>query len=175
MPAYVAFLRAINLGQHRKFPMADLRTCLQEAGYDDVATHIHTGNVFLRTPARSRDKLSAALEQLFADTVGFEVPTIVTTPTALKETYAAVRALEVTAPRHYVTFLKREPSAEATSAIDSWDVPGEGARVLGRSVYWWLDHLNAEAKISNATFDKHAGPATTRDLKVVAALVDKWC
>ena len=34
MGEYVAFLRAINLGKNRKFPMAELRSCLEAAGFE---------------------------------------------------------------------------------------------------------------------------------------------
>ena len=175
MPTYVAFLRAINLGRNRKFPMAELRACLQEAGYDDVATHIQTGNVLLRSPLRSRERVESALEQLFARRAGFEVPTMVTTPAELAATYAAALEVGARAERRYVSFLKQEPPEELVRMIDGWDAPGEGARVLGRAVHWWLDHPTRQARLSNALLERHTGPATTRDLKVVAALVERWC
>ena len=40
MPTYVAFLRAINLGKNRKFPMADVRRVLTTAGFTDVETEL---------------------------------------------------------------------------------------------------------------------------------------
>jgi uncharacterized protein (DUF1697 family) len=175
MPTYVAFLRAINLGKNRKLPMAEVRSCLESAGYGEVATHIQTGNVLLRSPMRSREKVEAALEKVFAETAGFEVPTIVTSPTELASTYAAAVEVGATAQRRYVTFLKHDPPADVVRQIDAWDAPGEGARVLGRAVHWWIDHPTAAARFSNASLERLTGPATTRDLKVVAALVEKWC
>jgi uncharacterized protein (DUF1697 family) len=41
---YVAFLRGINVGG-RTIKMAELTTYFEEAGYDDVATVLQTGNV----------------------------------------------------------------------------------------------------------------------------------
>ena len=175
MPTYVAFLRAINLGRTRKFAMAELRGCLERAGYHDVATHIQTGNVLLSTTLRSREKVESELERVFGETAGFEVPTMVTTPADLASTYAAAREVGAAAERRYLSFLKREPSAEAARVIDAWDAPGEGARVLGRAVHWWIDHPSRQARFSNAFLERHTGPATTRDLKVVAALVERWC
>jgi hypothetical protein len=46
---------------------------------------------------------------------------------------------------------------------------------VGRAVHWWLDHTTAAAKLSNARLERLTGPATTRDVKVVAKLVEKWC
>jgi uncharacterized protein (DUF1697 family) len=175
MPSYLAFLRAINLGANRKFPMVELRACLVEAGFADVETHIQTGNVRITTPMRSRRKVETELERIFAERVGFEVPTIVYPPDELAALYAEVQALEVTAQRRYLTLLKDEPSAELAADLDRWEDAGEGVRVVGRAVYWWLDHPTQAARMSNARVERQLGVATTRDLKVVAKLVERWC
>ena len=174
---HIAFLRAINLGRHRKFPMATVRSCLTEAGFQDVETHIQTGNVRLIAPARLRGRaaLEAELERVFEATTGFAVPTMAFTPDELRAVYDEVRGTEVVAERQYVAFLKNEPGADARREIEAWSAPGEGARVVGRAIHWWLDHATVAARLSNTRLEKLIGPATTRDLKVVTALVGKWC
>ena len=79
MPTYVAFLRAINLGATRKVPMKDLVACLEEAGFDDVATHLATGNVRVTSRRRSTDSVEKAIEDALEARFGFEVPTVVLT------------------------------------------------------------------------------------------------
>ena len=74
------------------------------------------------------------------------------TPEELSRLYADAVGVGVEAQRRYLTLLKTEPPPDLVAEIDSWDAPGEGARVLGRAVYWWIDHPNAEAKLSNASF-----------------------
>jgi uncharacterized protein (DUF1697 family) len=175
MPSYVAFLRAINLGATRKFPMAELRSCLVEAGFTDVQTHIQTGNVRLTTPIRSRTKVERELERLFAARVGFDVPTIAYSPAELTALHAKAEAIDVTAQRRYLTLLRSEPDPELATEIDRWDEEREGARVVGRAVYWWLDHPSQAAKLSNARIERRLGVATTRDMNVIAKLVEKWC
>ncbi len=175
MPTYIAFLRAINLGRNRRFPMAELKRCLVDAGYDEVETHLATGNVRLTTATRSVPKVEAALEAVFRAQTGFEVPTVVVTPAELGRLYADAVALDGAAPRRYITFTTVPVPREAVEEIDRWDATGEGAKVLGRAVYWWLDHASQAAKLSNARLERSIGVATTRDLKVVATLADRWC
>ena len=176
---YVAFLRAINLGRNRKFPMADVRTCLGSAGFEEVETHIQTGNVRLSVPAAAglsgREEVEAELERVFAATTGFEVPTMAFTPAELVAVHDKVHGLDVAAERRYVAFLKREPEPAVREEVEAWSAPGEGARVVGRAIFWWLDHATAVARLSNVRLEKLIGPATTRDLKVVDKLVEKWC
>ena len=65
MPVHIGFLRAINLGPTRKYPMAELRAALTAAGFADVETHINSGNVKVSTPMRSRTKVETELERVF--------------------------------------------------------------------------------------------------------------
>ena len=177
MPGYVAFLRAINLGRTRRFPMAELRDCLGRAGFADVETHLQTGNVRLTAPHPSTEELAAELERVFAEQTGFEVPTVVLTPSELVEVHAAAVALgppAAEAARRYVTFLKEPLPAAAAEGLDGWSAPGEGARVVGRAVHWWLDHSNREARLSNTRIERAGAVGTTRDLKVVTTLAQRW-
>ena len=175
MPTHVAFLRAINLGKHRKLPMAQVKECLAAAGFTDVETYLATGNVRLETPKRSSSAVEQAVERALSASAGFEVPTVVLSPKELAAVHASAVRLGVTAQRQYVTFLRNDPPPGLAAELDGWTAPGEGAKVLGRAVYWWLDHPNAAAKMSNARVEKQLGTATTRDIKVVTTMVKRWC
>lgn len=176
MPTYIALLRAINVGG-RVFKMADLRACLTASGLEDVETYIQTGNVRLGTTLRSRSKVEEHVEKALEGGCGFAVPALVLTPTELRQVYDDAMALEPPLPgepRRYVTFLKTDPPAEAVEEINGWSFDGERATVVGRAVHVWLNKSSHKAKFSNARFEKTLGVATTRDLKVVAAMAQRW-
>ena len=174
MPTYVAFLRAINLGARRKVPMKELVTCLEEAGFTDVATHLATGNVRLRSRHRSTDAVEAAVEKALEARFGFEVPTIVLTLEDLRRVVAESAAAIPEAERSYVTLLKSPPPEDVVHALDDWSEPGEGAKVGHRSVHWWADHDMQASKLSNAAVEKQLGVATTRTVAVVRTVWEKW-
>jgi uncharacterized protein (DUF1697 family) len=173
MPTYVAFLRAINLGAKRKVPMKELVTCLEEAGFDDVATHLATGNVRVRSRRRSAVSVEKAIEEALEERFGFEVPTVVLT---LADLGKVVEEAESTpeVKRTYVTLLKKAPPEDVVHELDSWSAPGEGARVGHRAVHWWADHDMHAGKLANAVVEKHLGVATTRTLAVVRTVWEKW-
>ncbi len=179
MPTYVVFLRAINLGARRKVPMADLRGVLTEAGYDDVETHIQTGNVKLRSSTRRVAEVEAGLETLLAATFGFEIPSIVFTETELRAVHDDARAFApgrgLTGEKRYVNLFKsgESPSGADAEAMAAWDEPGEACQVIGRAVHVWLDGSMMEAKLFNA-FKKPLAPGTNRNLTVLDAVVEKW-
>lgn len=180
MPEYVAFLRAVNVGK-RKYLMAELRTALADAGFEEVQTHIQTGNVLLGTGLRSRTKVVAALEQAMLEDRGFVVPVVLMTPTELSETYVEARtfASEYAAAGgelsgHYLTLLAAPPSPSGATTVAALSRPGEQVRVGERAVHLLLTRPYHEVAASNAVVERHLGVATTRNLTVITELAEKW-
>jgi uncharacterized protein (DUF1697 family) len=177
VPDYVAFLRAVNLGRTRKVPMAEARVRLGEAGLRGVETYIQTGNLRFATTLRSRTEVERLVEEVLGEWCGFDVPTVVLTPRELHQVYVDALTLAPPQPevgRRYVTLLKNEPTDDTAAAIDGWAHDGEAARVVGRAVHWWLSTPNQQARLSNARIERALGVATTRDLKVVTTLAERW-
>ena len=176
MPTFVAFLRAVNVGK-RKYPMAELREALGDAGFEEVETHIQTGNVQFRTSLRSRPKVIAALEKAMLEDRGFEVPVVLMTPQQLRAVHD--EAVEVAAGRelkgHYVSLLVDRPTATGRATLEARSDDGEEIRVGERAVHLMLTAKPYhEATTSNAEVEKALGVATTRNLTVIRALSEKW-
>jgi uncharacterized protein (DUF1697 family) len=176
MPTFIAFLRAVNVGK-RKYPMAELRDALTAAGFEEVETHIQTGNVLFRTSMRSRKKVVDALEKAMLEDRGFEVPVVLMTPQELTEVYDEARALGggKKLQGHYVSLLAEPPSKEGTKALEARSGDGEDVRVGHRAVHLMLTTRPFnEATTGNAEVERHLGVATTRNLTVITKLAEKW-
>ncbi len=65
MTAYVALLRAVNVGGTGKLPMSELRGLCEEAGFRSVRTVVAGGNVVFASDA-NETSVRAALEQRLA-------------------------------------------------------------------------------------------------------------
>ncbi len=174
MATYIGFLRAINLGAKRKFPKERIIAAVEAAGFTDVATYINTGNVRFDTPMRSRARIEAALEEAFEAEAGFAVPTIVFTQAELRE-IAEQAASFGHRGRHYVSLLKEEPSEATVRMLEERSTAEEVAKVGGRAVHLLLGENYHEARLTNATVEKHLGVATNRNVTVIRALAEKWC
>jgi uncharacterized protein (DUF1697 family) len=176
VPTYLAFLRAINLGAQRKFAKADIIKAVESIGGTDVETHINTGNVRFDLPERSRTKVEAALEKAFEADRGFEVPTIVFTP---KEICAMVEDADRCAKdhegRHYISLLKKKPTAGGMEKLNELAGEGERAECGGRAVHLLLGPEYHTAKLTNAPVEKHLGVATNRNVTVIRKVAEKWC
>jgi len=102
VPTYVLLLRGINLGPKRRVAMADLRELLEGLGYDDVRTHLQSGNVVLRATG-SAAALRKQVETALATHCGFDVDVVVRTKAQLDKVVA------------HDPFAARRPTGRATS------------------------------------------------------------
>jgi len=75
---FVLLLRGVNVGGHKKVPMADLRAMLERLGYTHVRTLLNSGNaVFDTRPGTNPAALAAGIEAAIVDTFGFGARTFV--------------------------------------------------------------------------------------------------
>jgi uncharacterized protein (DUF1697 family) len=79
MNSYIALLRAINVGGHRKIKMQDLRGMFASAGFNDVKTYIQSGNVIFSSPESAPGTLAETIETEIKNTFGHDVDVIIRT------------------------------------------------------------------------------------------------
>jgi uncharacterized protein (DUF1697 family) len=85
---YVALLRGINVGGKNKVPMADLKACFEDAGYQNVTTYINSGNVIFDSEKTNLATLVQDCEQAIETRFGFLVRVSVISKTELHEAIA---------------------------------------------------------------------------------------
>ena len=68
MPRYVALLRGINVGGKNPIPMAGLKACFEDNGFDDVRTYIQSGNVVFSSSSTNLAELTRQIERMLRTT-----------------------------------------------------------------------------------------------------------
>jgi uncharacterized protein (DUF1697 family) len=76
MTHYVALLRGINVGPHRRVAMADLRALMGGLGYGDVQTLLQSGNAVFAADGVP-EQVTRDLEREIAAELGVEVEVVV--------------------------------------------------------------------------------------------------
>src|SRR5690242_18802740 len=66
MKSYVILLRGINVGGKNKVPMSELKTCLEDLGYENVRTYIASGNVIVQSD-KSPKEMKAEIEKVLPE------------------------------------------------------------------------------------------------------------
>jgi uncharacterized protein (DUF1697 family) len=83
MPAYVAFLRAVNVGGANILSMEELRRGCARLGFRDVATYMASGNVLFRADGGAAE-VRRRMEAHLASRMGKPMCVLVRTPRQLK-------------------------------------------------------------------------------------------
>ena len=94
MPAFVALLRGVNVGNSNRVPMADLRALLSELGYTNVRTLLNSGNAVFRASKGTPNKLAAEISNAIASRLNLEVPIIVKSAKELSAIVAGSTVLD---------------------------------------------------------------------------------
>src|SRR5580698_11447764 len=76
MQAYVALLRAVNVGGTGKLPMTELKAMCERAGFKSVRTYIASGNVVFQS-TKTEAQVKATLEKALAAYAGKAVGVMV--------------------------------------------------------------------------------------------------
>ena len=76
MNAYIALLRAVNVGGTGKLPMTELKAMCETAGFKSVRTYIASGNVVFAS-TKSESQVKVALEAALAKYAGKPVGVMV--------------------------------------------------------------------------------------------------
>ena len=79
MKTYVALIRGINVGGHKKVPMAILRDVLNKADFQDVKTYIQSGNIVFKSTEKNSKTIERIIQKSIESYFSFLVPVKVKT------------------------------------------------------------------------------------------------
>ena len=167
MTAYVALLRAVNVGG-RGMKMADLRTLFADLGFADARTHLQSGNVVF-TADGDRAQVAATIEAGIVDRFGFRSETMLRTAGEMKRLIGRNPFPEMAQsdPGHLlVMFLAGLPTTEDRVALRmEWDGPETWA-AIGADLFICYPKGIGRSKLKL----KLKTPGTGRNWNVVQAL-----
>ena len=173
--SYITLLRGINLGGHKTIRMEQLRACFEGLGFQNVRTHVQSGNVVFETgkglTAVLSDKISKCIQREF----GFPVSIVIRTAKEMGEIVRANPFLKKPGIDHsklHVTFLSAVAPVTATKDLEPLALSAEQFRINGREIYLYCPEGYGRTKLSNNAIEKKLGlVATTRNWKSVNALL----
>lgn len=160
MTRYVALLRGINVGGHRRIPMADLRRVVESVGHADVVTYIQSGNVVFDSAKRDARAVANELEVALLDAFGFGVEVVVRSAAEMADIVAGnpFVARRAHTKDLYVAFardpIEGDPSIDRSFAPDEYSV----ARYV---VYMHTPAGYGNTKLSASVLKKVAGSSVT--------------
>jgi uncharacterized protein (DUF1697 family) len=177
MTIYVALLRGVNLGS-RKLTMVDLRAAGEEAGFDDVKTHLASGNLIFTVSSGkasgSASDLAAALSEVVSKKMKAAVPVVVRNASRLEQALAHARTSFPGADDKTlaIAFLNRSVSTSTPDVLG--DVGDDQYRIAGSEIYLFYPNGQARSKMIPPLFDsKLKVISTVRGVNTVEGLLAK--
>ena len=157
----VALLRGINVGRNKRIAMADLRAMLESLGYQDIRTHLQSGNAIF-VAGKGKD---AALEQEISaaikTTFGMEVAVLVRTAAELASVVDSNPFITRGADTSelHATFVAAAPPVAKIAAVDRDACAPDEFAVGDRVIYLRLRNGVMGSRLPD--FDKVLGLRTT--------------
>jgi len=165
MTAYVALLRAVNVGGTGKLAMTELKAMCEAEGFAQVRTYIASGNVVFAATA-PESEVKAALEARLKRYAGSPVPVAVRTAQEMAAVRDANPFPRQPPNKTVVIFLDGKPPKDALA-----DIKGradEEIRLGTREVYVYFPSGQGRSKLRIPAIQ--AG--TARNMNTVAALAE---
>ncbi|MFD2826601.1 DUF1697 domain-containing protein [Leeuwenhoekiella polynyae] len=174
MQHYIGLLRGINVGGHRKVPMATLRQLMSDLNFKEVKTYIQSGNIiFLSDEKHTETQLAKIISNAILEEFGFEVPVVVKTADAIKKAVEVNPFSAEPIENLHLTFLSEIPKPEDVAALDQNSFAPDQFIISTSYAYLTIPGKYHKTKISNAFFEKKLNlTATTRNWKTALKLIE---
>jgi len=164
MPAFVALLRAVNLGPHNQIAMSDLKGVAERCGLGGARTLLQSGNLIFQSQARSSTGLEALLEGALSEDLSLKTPVVVRSAAEWRKALDAnpfPKEAEAD-PGHVVLMpLKEQPAKTAPAALASAIVGRERIELVGKNLYLVYPDGIGRSKLTSALIEKKLGVAGT--------------
>jgi uncharacterized protein (DUF1697 family) len=163
MTAYVALLRAVNVGGTGKLPMTELKAMCEAAGFARVKTFIASGNVVFQS-SKSEPQVKALLEARLAAYAGKPVGVMVRTAAEMAAVSAANPFPDMPGNATVAIFLDHPPPRDALEAAVGQNGERMALGVREIYVYYGAGMGSSKLKIPSAK------TGTARNMNTVAKL-----
>jgi uncharacterized protein (DUF1697 family) len=165
MNAYIALLRAVNVGGTGKLPMSELKSMCEAAGFKSVRTYIASGNVVFKV-SKTEAQVKAALEAALAAYAGKPVAVLVRTAAEMAAVVEANPFSQIPGNRTIAFFLDKAPAADATKTVSNQ--ANEQIKLGLREIYGFYPDGMGVSKLKIPA----AKNGTARNMNTVAKLAE---
>lgn len=176
MNTYIALLRGINVGGHKKIKMADLRNLLENEGFKSVKTYIQSGNLVFLCDENNLKVIREKIEHLIEQAYGFNVPTHIISHEYLTSVIQHIPDEMGTSRDSKLlnfAFMYSEPITENLNTLLSYQYPNEEIVIANQVVYCYYGNGAAKAKFTgNFMENKLKVIMSSRNYNTVLKLIE---
>ncbi|WP_299434873.1 DUF1697 domain-containing protein [uncultured Aquimarina sp.] len=179
MNTYIALLRGINVGGHKKIEMADLKRIMGKLGFSDVVTYIQSGNIVFKDLSENIDDLQIKIKTAIKKHFGFDVPVLIITHKDLSEILnnnpfaKRLEREEIEDKKMYFMLLYDQPDPIAVAELSKVSFDPEEFIITKNVIYLFAAIGYGKTKLHNNFFEKKLKcQTTTRNLRTLNKLLE---
>lgn len=173
---YIALLRGINVGPHKRMKMEKLRASCEGLGFDKVKTFIQSGNVVFQAGKMSAAVVSKKLEERIVKDFGFLAEVIARTKDEMERVVKNNPLLKergLDPAKFHVVFLSDKPEAEALQKLESLTLSPDKVRHSGKEIYFYFPNGVSGSSLWKHPLDRVLSvTATMRNWNTVNSLYE---
>jgi uncharacterized protein (DUF1697 family) len=172
MKTYIALLKGINVGGHKKVPMAELRDILTKVGFKDVKTYIQSGNIILKTSEKSNLIIETIIKNSILDNFKFEVSVLVLTRQNLEHIFNSSPFSEDKNKESYFMMLHDIPNDDLAKEASKKVYENEEYKIIHNCIYYYNEKGFGKAKFNVNFFERKLNTfATARNYNTMVKLL----
>ena len=169
---YIALLRGVNVGGHKKVPMAELRELLTKSGLENVKTYIQSGNVVFQSSINDIKTLEVKIKTSVLDHFDFDVSVMVRSREQLHTIFENCPFPEEKKVSSYFAILSDIPDEDLVKEAYKKTYENEEYIILKDALYFYYANGYGNAKFSLNFFERKLEVnATSRNYKTMVKLL----
>lgn len=171
---YIAMLRGINVGPHKRMKMEKLRASCAGLGFAEVKTYIQSGNVIFQAPKLSPSALSKKLGECIVKDFGFSAEVISRSREEMKaiiddNPFAKERGIDLS--KLHVLFLSEPASATALKKLQALTLAPDRIHFSGKEIFFYFPNGVSGSSLWKHPLDRVLSlPVTMRNWRTVTTL-----
>jgi uncharacterized protein (DUF1697 family) len=171
MKTYIVLLKGINVGGHKKVPMADLRELLTKSGFKNVKTYIQSGNAVLEASEKV-NTIESKIQKVIMAHFGFEVSVLVKTRQDLERIFDKCPFSEEKKKASYFMMLHNTPDDDLIKVASEKVYEGEEYQIIKNCIYFFCEKGLGQAKFNVNFFERKLETfATARNYNTMVKLL----
>ncbi|GGG40228.1 DUF1697 domain-containing protein [Bizionia arctica] len=171
MKTHIALLKGINVGGHKKVPMADLRQLLEKAGFEKVQTYIQSGNVIFQSSEKA-NTIENKIQKAILAQFGFEVFVQVKKRQDLERIFNDSPFSEEKKKASYFMMLHETSTGDLVKVASEKVYEGEEYQIINDCIYFYCEKGFGKAKFNATIFERKLNTfATARNYNTMVKLI----
>lgn len=172
MKTHIVLLRGVMPTGKNRVPMADLRTSLTEAGFQDVKTYIQSGNVILKSDL-DREAIESLIHKVIFKKIGADITIIARARNAFNDIFMRNPYPLEAKSRTYFILLESEPDKELLNSLQALDFSPDHVMIHNDSIYILFAEKYSSSKYNTNFFERKLKvAATARNFNTMSRLLE---